>query len=317
MKQLLLFAIVLLMLSLFFFTGCKKDGFVAPKIKDSTVTTIATGSYYYLATDNTGDVYTLGLGADTIYKFDAVSGKSRFYALPITTDHDTVVVSKLECLTSDSSGNIYTVNVNNAGYANVLKISQSGSVSTIFSNINAKRGFRITNIASSKGNFYFSDGTGIYEIAPGDTPVLLATSFSSDFAVDADGNVIYNTYTYANNVGELNLNQVSPQGVISVIVAGLYNTGNSSVFDDDIATDKFGNIYAGILNNSFTLLKVSAAKKVTTIMTSAYGNIDGPLRTAKIGAAFNLVADPSGNIYFSQNNSSSGNPVFSLRKITF
>ncbi|SDT63712.1 hypothetical protein SAMN05216490_4493 [Mucilaginibacter mallensis] len=315
MKQLLLFAVVLLMLSLFFFTGCKKDGFVAPKKQDSTVTTLTSGKYYYLTTDNNGDLYTLGYGADTIYKFDAVSGKTRFYSLPVTTDHDTVVVNKLECLTSDSSGNIYAVSVNNAGYANVLKIPQSGSASTIFNNIDAKYGSRITNIASSKGNFYFSDGTGIYEITPGGSPVLLATSFSSDFAVDADGNVIYNTYTYANNIGEINLNQVSPQGVKSVLVAGLYNTGTSSAFSDDIATDKFGNIYAGILNNSFTLLKVSSTKKVTTIMTSAFGNVDGPLRTATIGATFSMVADPSGNIYFSQGNASLS--VFSLRKITF
>jgi len=315
MKQLLLFGIVLLMLSLFFFTGCKKDGFVAPKIKDSTVTTLASGSYYYLTTDNNGNLYTLGYNADTVYKFDATNGKTRFYALPITTDHDTVVVNKLRCLASDSSGNIYTVSVNNAGTANVIEIPQSGSASTIFSNIDTKRGFQITNIASSKGNFYFSDNTGIYEIAPGGTPVLLATSFSSDFAVDANGNVIYTTYTYVNNVGEINLNQVTPQGVKSVLVANLYNTGTSSAFDADVATDRFGNIYAGITNNSFSLLKVSAAKKVTTVMTSVFGNVDGPLHTAEIGAAFNMVADPTGNIYFSQFTTS--NSVFSLRKITF
>ncbi len=315
MKQVLLFAVVLLMLSLFFFTGCKKDGFVAPKIKDSTVTTLATGSYYYLTTDNNGDVYTLGYGADTIYKFDAVSGKTRFYSLPVTTDHDTVVINKLECLTRDSSDNIYAVSVNNAGVANVLKIPQSGSPSTIFSNIDGTKGLRITNIASSKGNFYFSDGTGIYEIAPGGTAVLLATSFSSDFTVDADGNVIYTTYTYANNAGKINLNQVSPQGVKSVLVTGLYNAGNSSAFSADIATDKFGNIYAAVMDNSFMLLKVSPTKKVTTIMSSAFGNVDGPLRTAKIGAAFNLAADPTGNIYFSQ--FTANNSVFSLRKITF
>ena len=315
MKQLLLFGIVLLMLSLFFFTGCKKDGFVAPKIKDSTVTTLASGSYYYLTTDNNGDLYTLGYNADTVYKFDATSGKTRFYALPITTDHDTVVVNKLRCLASDSSGNIYTVSVNNAGTANVIEIPQSGSASTIFSNISAKNGFQITNIASSKGNFYFSDNIGIYEIVPGGTPVLLATSFSSDFAVDASGNVIYTTYTYANNVGEINLNQVTPQGVKSVLIANLYNTGNSSAFGADITADRYGNIYAGITNNSFILLKVSAAKKVNTIMTSVFGNVDGSLHSAEIGAAFNLVADPTGNIYFSQY--TANNSVFSLRKITF
>jgi len=315
MKQLLLFGVVLLMLSLFFFTGCKKDGFVAPKIKDSTVTTLASGSYYYLTTDNNGNLYTLGYNADTVYKFDATSGKTRFYALPVTTDHDTIVVNKLQCLASDSSGNIYTLSVNNAGNANVIEIPQSGSASVILSNIDAKKGSRITNIASSKGNFYFSDGTGIYVIAPGGTPILLATSFSSDFAVDANGNVIYTTYTYANNVGEINLNQVTPQGVKSVLISGLYNTGTSSVFGADIATDRFGNIYAGVVNNSFTLLKISATKKVTTIITSAFGNVDGSLHTATIGATFNMVADPTGNIYFSQ--SLVNESVFSLRKITF
>jgi hypothetical protein len=316
LKKVLLFA-ALLGLSSFFLTGCKKDGLVTKsKSTDSTVTTLATGSsYYYVTPDNSGNLYALGYGGTTIYKYNGNSGKTAFYTLPVTTSGDSTVVNKLECLTSDSLGNIYTVSVNNAGVANVLKITQSGSASTIFSSINANNGHQIQSIASNNGNFYFSDNTGIYKIAPGSSPELLVQSTSADFAVDKNGNVLYFTYAQSNNNGEISLNQITPQGGQSVLVPNLYNTGNSGGFGTDIVTDKFGNIYAYITTNPFALLKINTALKITTVMTGTLGNVDGPFGVAEIGGTSDMVADPTGNIYFSQINNDGSESY--LRKITF
>jgi len=316
LKKILSFA-GLLMLSSSFLTGCKKDGLlVKSKSTDSTVTTLATGSaYYYITPDNNGNLYALGYGGTTIYKYNGNSGKTAFYTLPEIASGDSTVVNKLECLTSDSLGNIYTVSVNNSGVANVLKITQAGSASTIFSNIDANNGHQIQYIVSNNGNFYFSDSNGIFKIAPEGSPEFLVSSISADFAVDKNGNVLYVTYTSLNNIGEVNLNQVSAQGVKSALVPDLYNTGTNAGFGTDIVTDKFGNIYAYVTTNPFVLLKINTAAKVSTVMIGTIGNVDGTFKTAEIGGAYNMVADPTGNIYFSQ-----GNNDFSesyLRKITF
>jgi len=317
MKQLLLFIAALLMLPALLLTGCKKDAAVKiPSGNDSTVTTLATGAYYYVTPDNNGNFYALGYNGTVIYKYNAQSGKTAFYTLPQIMDHDTVVVTKLACLTTDSLGNVYTVSFNNAGLTNVLEITPSGSASTIFTNIDVNYGNQIQYIATYNGTFYFSDNTGIYKIAPAGSPQFLVNSSSgSDFAIDRNGNLIYSIYAYANNSGEYSLGQINPQGVKSVLVSSLYNTGTSTAFGIDIITDKFGDIYTYITNNNFTLLKINSAGKISTISSGAIGDVDGPLATAEIGGAFNMVADQSGNLYFSQGN---GNlTVFDVRKITF
>ncbi|WP_158991872.1 hypothetical protein [Mucilaginibacter sp. L196] len=317
MKKILLFAVALLVLSTFFLTGCKKDGLsIKPKSTDSTVTTLATGSsYYYVTTDNSGNLYALGLGGTTIYKYDIHNGKTPFYTLPQGTGNDTTVINRMECLTSDSLGNIYTLSVNNAGTANVLKITTSGSASTIFSDINPDKELPVQYIGTYNETFYFSTQAGIYKIASGGSPQFLISNVSANFAIDKNGNVIYATYAQPNNAGESSLSQISPQGVQSVIVANLYNTGNTGNYVTTIVIDKFGDIYAYITTSSFVLLKVNAAAKISTVMTGALGNVDGLFGAAEIGGAFNMVADPTGNIYFTQTNNDGSESY--LRKITF
>jgi hypothetical protein len=316
MKNTLLFIAALFVLPTILLPGCKKDGLlVKSKSTDSTVTTLATGSYYYITTDNSGDLYALAYGGNTIYKYDGNSGKTAFYTLPQVTSNDTLAYNKIECLTSDSLGNIYTVNVNGAGTANVLKITQSGVASTEFTDINPDKKLQVQYTGIYNGTFYFSNAAGIYKVVSGGNSQFLISNFSADFAIDKNGNVIYATYTQSNNTGEISLNQISPQGVQSVIAANLYNTGTNSTFGTDIVTDKFGNIYTYITTSSFVLLKVNSAAKISTVMTGKIGNVDGPFGTAEIGGAFNMVADPTGNIYFTQGNNDLSE--YYLRKITF
>jgi hypothetical protein len=316
MKKILLFTAALFLLSTIFLTGCKKDGLlVKSKSTDSTVTTLATGSYYYVTTDNKGELYALASGGTTIYKYDGNSGKTAFYTLPETASGDSTAFNKMECLTSDSLGNIYTVNVNGEGVANVLKITQSGSASTVFSNVNSDKVLQVQYIGINNGAFYFSTYMGIYKIVPGGSPQLLVNSFSPDFAVDKNGNVIYATYIQLANTANISLNQITPQGGQSVIAANIYSTGNTSTFGTDIVTDKFGNTYVYITTSSFTLLKVNAAAKVSTVMTGTIGDVDGTFKTAEIGGIYNMIADPTGNIYFSQGNNDLSESY--VRKITF
>jgi hypothetical protein len=315
LKKVLLFA-GLLMLSSFFLTSCKKDGLlVKSKSTDSTVTTLATGSYYYVTTDNSGELYALGNGGNTIYKYDGNGGKTAFYTLPATASGDSTAFNKMQCLTSDSLGNIYTVNVNGEGAANVLKITQSGSASTVFSNVNPDKVLQVQYIGTNNGAFYFSTYAGIYKVAPGAGPQLLANSFSPDFALDKNGNVIYATYIQLANTAKISLNQITPQGGQSILAANIYSTGNTSVFGTNIVTDKLGNTYVYITTSSFTLLKINTAATVSTVMTGTIGNVDGTFKTAEIGGIYNMAADPSGNIYFTQGNGNLSDSY--VRKITF
>jgi len=316
MKNTLLFIAALFVLPTILLPGCKKDGLlVKSKSTDSTVTTLATGSYYYVTTDNNGELYALAYGGNTIYKYDGNSGKTAFYTLPATVSGDSTAFNKMQCLTSDSLGNIYTINVNGEGTANVLKITQSGSASTTFSNINPDKVLQVQYIGTNNGGFYFSTYAGIYKIAPGTGPQLLVNSFSPDFAVDKNGNVIYATYIQYDNTAKISLNQVTPQGGQSVIAANIYSTGNTSVFGTNIVTDKLGNTYVYITTSSFTLLKINTAAIVSTVMTGTIGNVDGTFKTAEIGGVYNMVTDPSGNIYFSQGNDNLSESY--IRKITF
>ena len=293
--------------------GCKKDGNLKPITSDSTVTTLATGAYSFVTTDNTGELYALGYGGTTIFKYDGHSGKTAFYTSPQVSSGDTTSVNKLECLTSDSLGNVYTISVNSSGVANILKITSSGAVSTVLSNINSNNAYPIQCLATYNGTFYFSNPDGIYKIAAGGAPQFLVSIINSSFAVDRNGNVIYTAYSQANNNGQINLDEITPQGAQNVMVANLYTAINSGI-TATIATDKSGNIYTYVTADYFALLKTNSAGKTTTLLSGEIGNIDGTFKTAEIAGIIDMVTDPSGNIYFTQGSGLSANTI---RKITF
>ena len=293
--------------------GCKKDGALKPIASDSTVTTLATGAYSFVTTDNTGELYALGYNGTTIFKYDGHNGKIAFYTSPQVSSGDTTSANKLECLTSDSLGNVYTVSVNSAGVADILKITSSGAASTILSNVNSNNAYPIQCLATYNGTFYFSNPDGIYKIVAGGAPQFLVSIINSSFAIDRNGNVIYTAYSQANNNGQISLDEITPQGAQSVVVANLYTAINSGI-TATVATDKLGNVCTYVTADSFALLKTNSNAKTTTLLSGVIGNVDGTFKTAKIAGVIDMVADPSGNIYFSQGSGLSAN---SVRKITF
>lgn len=78
---------------------------------------------------------------------------------------------------------------------------------------------------------------------------------------------------------------------------------------DGIAKDGAGNIYiAEPINNS--IRKIDSDGKVTTILTSENGYVDGPLEEAKVSWPNAIEIDATGNIYFVDTNN------YAIRKIS-
>src|ERR1700748_496093 len=128
MKKGTLHTLALLLLSVFFINGCKKD--LALKklntLTDSaarhiTVSTITTGYYNFVAPGGNGSVYILRGNADTIYKVDSTGNKTVFYTPLAPTVTDTAV-NILTALTTDSSGNVYTLSFSSLA-AKIIKIN--------------------------------------------------------------------------------------------------------------------------------------------------------------------------------------------------
>ena len=119
MKKGTFYTLAFLLLTALFVAGCKKD-LTLKKLpatdttaNHGTVSTVINGLYNWIAADNAGNIYALNSNnnypTDTIFKIDSLGNKSFYYTPPITTDHDTTVISTMGCLTIDSVGNLYTV----------------------------------------------------------------------------------------------------------------------------------------------------------------------------------------------------------------
>jgi lipoprotein signal peptidase len=302
MKKGTFYTLALLLLAAFSLDSCKKDLTLKTlPATHGTVSTVATGLYDDIATDNSGNIYALRTGTvDTIYKIDSLGNKSLFYTPAVTMDHDTAVIHTMSCLTIDSVGNLYTISFNGNKPKDVLKISAAGSATTLYSAISPGGGISIEQIAVNQGNFYFSSGTGIYKIAPGGSPSLLLTPKSGVFAVDRNG-VLY--YPVIDGItGMTTLGQLSASGTQTTI---------SAITLDDVGsmtTDAAGNIYTSELSadGKAEIHAINAAKTTkTTIISSTFGHVDGPIATAKIGVAFSLITNSAGSLYFSE---VTGNP---------
>lgn len=328
MKQKIGYTIAALLAVTILLGGCKKDGFKKLSANDSTLTvsTLTTGLYDYIAADNSGNVYALHLnyGADTIYKFDASGNKTLFYTAPTTTDHDTVVKHTMACLSTDSLGNIYTINYSGGTYVpNVMKITSAGSASTVYSNITPYGGLQIQKIAvDGNGYFYFSDGHGIHTIFTNGNSELVVTGVST-FAVDKKGDIFYPT---TNSSGQMSITETFTGGGASVIIAGPGSTQTSVTFNNvsSLATDKYGDVFTGEVSGTniatIHLLKYTAYnpqktgwQSVNTIISSPFGHVDGPVATAKIGVPFSMTTDNNQSLYFSE---VTGTPA-DIRNISF
>src|ERR1700761_2732987 len=110
MKRTLLYLPALVMLSLLFWSSCKKD--LVTHGSASAVSTISTGGYAFdfITVDKSGNIYGLhhNIAGDTIYRITAGGAKTLFYTPAATTVNDTLQHHPMDCLTTDSTGNIYT-----------------------------------------------------------------------------------------------------------------------------------------------------------------------------------------------------------------
>jgi len=319
MKKGTLYTLALLLLPALFFVGCKKD-LTLKKLSSTdslktdsatrhgTVSTVINGLYDWIAADNSGNIYALNnnFGTDTIYKIDSLGHRSFFYTPPITMDHDTAVINTMGCLTVDSLGNLYTVAYRGNKPLNVIKITSAGSGAVILNGITPGGGSQVEKIAVNQGNFYFSNNLGVHEITAGGSSSVILNNISI-FTVNRDG-VLY--YPVISGSGQVNLGQLS--------AFGTKYTFTNITLDDvvDITNDKAGNLYTSetTTNNHAEIHAINYAKtKKVTIISSAFGHVDGPVATAKIGVAFSLVTNSSGSLYFSE---ITGNP-HDIRRISF
>lgn len=322
MKKGTLYSLALLLLSVFILDGCKKD--LALKklntLTDSaahhiTVSTLTTGYYNLVAPGGNGSVYILRGYTDTIYKVDTAGNKTVFYT-PTAID---TAVNMLTALTTDSSGNIYTLSFSKLS-AKIIKISPAGSATTYIDNLVAyKNAGGIINIQiDNAGNIYFTNYNGIYKAVPGGAISQISTEQTASFAIDDAGDLII---AHDNTIGK-----ITPGGTETTIAGtGSYGSTDgpaaTATFNiiHEIACDNKGNIFVSEVKNGNTnqIRVITNTNKVYTLISSLTGHVDGPISIAKIGTPSFLVTDAAGNLYFSEGNNDGGPASNDIRKITF
>ena len=326
MKQILLFAIVVLMLSTFFLTGCNKDLITIkkPGVSDSVkmeslihaakISTIVADYFSATTTDKSGNIYGLkNVNASTIYNISTSGQEGVFYATE-PAGADTSPTS-LTCLTTDSLGNLYTVSLNSFTHLQkILKISPAGVVSTFLDNfsqyVSTRNNLVYEIVIDKNANLYFGDIDGIHKLTPAGTLTLIKQVYQNRFAVDKTGDVVF---PLKDSNGKIEIVKVNPQGVQSVVITPA-QVNFTRV--GDVTADKWGDIFiSDYTNTQNTIYVVSADNKVLTLITSANGNADGALAAAKIYTPFNMSTDAAGSLYFFEVSDYGGGS--DIRKIVF
>lgn len=299
MKKGTLYTLALLLLSVFFIDSCKKD-FAVKKLNtltDSaahhiTVSTMTTGYYSLVAPGGNGSVYILRGYADTIYKVDSTGNKTVFYTPPAPTVADTAI-NLLTALTTDSSGNVYTLSFSKLA-AKIIKISPTGSATTYVDNlVSYKDAGGIINIKiDNTGNIYFTNYNGIYKAVPGGAISQISTIQTASFAINDAGDLII---AHDNTIGKI------PPGGTETIIAGTGSYGSTdgpaatATFNiiHEITCDNKGNIFVSEIKDGYTnqIRVITSNNIVYTLISSLTGHVDGAINIAKIGTPSFLVTD--------------------------
>jgi len=315
MKKKISFVFSLALLS-FFWMSCTKDlggkkgqpvadsVKIASLLQSATVSTIISDNFANFTVDKFGNMYGLKYNTNTIYKISATGQETVFYTPPAPTQQDTST-NTLTCLATDSSANVYTVNLNNFSHIErVLKITPTGTASTFLDNVNQYLGtpnYYIYQIAIDKnGNTYLGDNSGIYKVTPDDKGSTVTTQqYGNCFAVDKNGNVIC----------PMNgITKISPTGTVTSLTP---DYGSASI----VSTDVFGDVFIGINTGSGNAIYlIDPLGKVHTLLSSSTSShVDGPIAIAKIAAPFHMGSDATGNFYFYE----TGDGINDIRKVTF
>jgi hypothetical protein len=315
---------ILFVLILFVFTvsGCKKE-LTAKKTtlsaNDSTamVTTVTGGYYNFVAAGTGGNIYLLRGYTDTIYKVDATGSKTTFYVPPAPTQADTANYM-LNCLTTDSAGNVYTLSFS-ALTAKIIKINTSGVASTYIDNLDSynNAGAYAEIKIDNTGNIYFSNYGGVFKITSAGV-VSQITALQVVITLDNAGNIIV---PYNNAIRKL-----SATGTLSIIAGtGLYGDVDgpaaTAAFTNiqSITCDNKGNTYVAESSNDGTINQIrviSGTGTVSTLLSNPNGHLDGNVSTAKIVTPACLAADAAANLYITEGTFVPGT-VNDVRKITF
>ena len=327
MKQILLFTIVVLMLSAFFLTGCKKELPVknSPPTTDSvktialinsaTFSTVVSDFFNCMTTDKAGNIYTLKYTvSNTIFKVSASGQETALYTAEKTAADTST--NSFTCLTTDTLGNVYTLNLNSLTHIqSILKITPTGAASTFLNNItqyiNPASNFIYKIAIDENGSLYFGDLYGIHKLTTGGTlTTVLASTLQIHFAVDKSGDVIYSIQD-GNNTDVV---KVSLQGTKSVILSSgkIYYNGIG-----DITVDKLGNIFISDLTTAGinAIYAINIDNELFTLISSTNAHVDGPVATAKIFEPIYMSTDDAGELYFFEvSNNGVGNDI---RKVTF
>ncbi len=287
----------------FCINSCKKDP--TSLQKTATVSTVATGYYTSITVDKSGNIYALRIqDPDTIFRITQSGGKSVFYVPPTTIDHDTVEHHPMQCLTTDSAGNIYTIAFNGITHPDVLKITPTGTATTLYTNISMAYFQANAKIAlDAQGNLYYPGNNTLYKISPGGALSTVLTAQFVTFTPDVYGNIYYTNM-------QNSIQKLSTTGTTSTVGAG-------KILGDvyDLGADVYGDVFVSSTSDGgmLAIQKLNKNDSVKTVISCISGHADGPVNKAQISSAVSQVTDATGNLYFMD----SGGIPWYIRKITF
>lgn len=232
-------------------------------------------SPWYLAVDDSSNVYYSNYNDGTINKIDSLG-------------HQTIFKQNISAmgLVFDKAGNLFVAS-NIGGGPFIDKINPDGSVTQI-----AKDSGALFGLAADKdGNIYAANiGTNsVDKITPqGVVSVFASGLFSvSDIAVGKDGSVYAlnysgNTYTSYDGV----VTKISPSGEVSTLSRGIYYAGEAGLVLDD-----YDNIYVTSLNQGLitsSIIKIAPSGVVKTVSTD-------------VSFPIGIAIDHQGNLYVANN----------------
>lgn len=222
-----------------------------------------------LAIDAAGNLFVAEFGNSVIRKVTSTAAVSVFAGVMRVTGNDGGRLTRPRGLVMDAAGNLLVTDANA-----VRKVAPTGTITTIAGDVDTEGSL---NAAGVQARFR----------KPG---ALALDSAGTIFVADTGNHVI---------------RKIAVNGVVSTIAgaAGLTGSddgvGTSARFNEPtgIVVDGAGNIFVADTNN-FTIRKISAQGKVTTVAGKAayYGTDDGTGENARFGFPKVLAFDRDGNL---------------------